>query len=140
MPMFTYTPKWETVGVFLKKMKPVLPPGYTGLAAIRLHRTGHPLALEIFPKGIPKKPLYPVVLLEFKNGELVRDLAKLEEAFDVPWTKIEDYNRFRDDVMWFYMAEDILEPRAEEIIKSENPDETLLRKNFVDHEAVLAEA
>lgn len=138
MPMFTYTPQWEPLGAFVAKMKKLLPAGYTGLAGVRLHRTGYPLTLEPFGASLPDKPLYPMALLQFKGGELEIPLAKVENDFEVPWLRKADFDRFRDDVMTFYMAEDLLEGRAEEILKADAPDEALMRKNFVDHASVPA--
>jgi hypothetical protein len=51
-----------------------------------------------------------------------------------------DFHRYREDVMSFYHAEDLLEARAEEILNAEAPDKELLRKATFDHAGVLAPA
>jgi len=139
MPMFTYMPQWEAVVTFFHKFEPYIPKGYTGWAGIRLHRTGNPLTFELFGKELPTKPLYPVVAFELKNGEMVKDWAKLEIDFDVPWVKTEDYDRLRNDVMTFYHTEDLLEARGETVLKEEHPAEEIMRKALIDHTQALAE-
>lgn len=136
MPMFTYAPQWDTLRTFFDRMRRVLPSGYTGLAGIRLHRTGHPLTLELFGDRLPDKPLYPLALFKMRDGRLVETWDRLENDFDVPWVKSADSHRFRLNVMEFYHAEDLLEPRAEEILKNPVVDEETLRKSLVYHGAL----
>ncbi|MBI1785817.1 hypothetical protein HYR69_11790 [Candidatus Sumerlaeota bacterium] len=138
MPMFTYTPKWDRVRAFYEKFRPYLPPEYTGLLGIRLHRTGFPLSVELFGKSLPDKPLFPMVLLELNGGKITRSWGDIEEKFDVPWARESDHHAMRDDIMKFYHAEDLLEARAEQILLSDPPDEALIKKSLFDHAYVLA--
>lgn len=138
--MFTYTPNWEAVENFFEKLKSHLPARYSGLAGIRLHRTGNPLRLELFGKTLPEKPLYPLALFEIKEGEPTKDWKEIAVAYDVPWVKEADFHRYRNDVMEFYHAEDLLEPRAEEVLKGAKLEEALLGKVLVNHAEALVEA
>ena len=85
MPISTYIPQWEPVWKFYAKFESIIPEDYTGLLGIRLHRTGHPLTLEFFGPEIPNKTLYPILVLELRNGDLVRSKEKIETEFDAPW-------------------------------------------------------
>lgn len=138
MPIWTYTPLWDAVRSFYEKFEDLLPPRFTGLAGIRLHRTGNPLTFEIFGRALPEKTLYPLLLLEIENGKLVKGWDKLENDFDIPWVKPEDFHVYRTDVMALYHADDLLEPAAEAILKEARPSEEMLRKALVDHAGVLA--
>lgn len=133
MPIFTYTPEWDRVRTFYSKVRRVLPANFTGLAGIRLHRTGNPLSLEILGEEAPDKPLPPMVVIPHKDGKMTRSWSDLEVDFDVPWVREADFHRYRDDVMTFYHAEDLLEPTAEQILQEETPDEELLRKATFNH-------
>ncbi len=140
MPIFVYTPDWEVVKAFYEKIKGTLPAGYSGWAGVRLHRTGNPLSLEILGSEIPDVELPPMVAFEVEDGEPKEGWARVETQFDVPWLRPSDFHRYRDDVMSFYHAEDLLEARAEEILESEAPEQELLRKATYDHANVLAKA
>lgn len=138
MPIFTYTPQWDVVQKFYNKIKGMLPAGYSGWAGVRLHRTGNPLALEILGAEVPEKELPPMVVFEVEKGEPKLSWEKLQTEFDVPWQRPSDFHRFRQDVMSFYHAEDLMEARAEEILGAEAPERDLLRKATFDHAGVLA--
>lgn len=138
MPMFTYTPNWEAVRNFFGKMERFIPTGYTGFAAIRLHRTGNPLGLEILGPELPERTLYPLILLEFKSGKMVMDWPRLQDQHEVPWARPSDFHAFRVDVMSAYHAEDLLEANAEEILKTGSPSEEMLKKSLIDGAAVTA--
>lgn len=138
MPIFVYTPDWEVVRKFYDRIKPMLPSGYGGWAGVRLHRTGNPLALEILGDEIPDKELPPMVAFEVEKGEPKAGWDKIKTEFDVPWVRASDFHRYREDVMSFYHAEDLLEARAEDILKAESPEKDLLRKATFDHAGVLA--
>ncbi len=138
MPMFTYTPRWEEVRAFFEKFESLIPKDYSGLAAIRLHRTGYPISVELYGKSLPEAAIPPVVLFELKNGEPTRSWDEIQDKYDVPWARESDHHQFRSAIMDPYHAEDILEARAEEILKSSPPDPALLRKSLFDHALVLA--
>lgn len=140
MPLKVYSPDWDAVKAFYDKIKVMLPPGYTGWAGIRLHRTGNPLALEILGEEIPGKDLPPMAAFEVVKGEPKQSWERIATQFDVPWVRPSDFHRYREDVMTFYHAEDLLEARAEEILKSDAPERELLRKATFDHARVLAGA
>lgn len=131
MPLFAYTPHWEALKAFFAKFEPLIPAGYSGLVGIRLHRTGNPLTLELLGSELPDVPLYPMVLLELRDGELARSWEAVQDHYEVPWVRQDDFHRYRVDVMSQYHAEDLLEARAEEILKSDKPDEGLLKKALV---------
>jgi hypothetical protein len=137
MPLKVYTPEWDAISAFYGKMKGMLPPNYSGWLGIRMHRTGNPLTLEILGEEIPEKDLPPVVAFEVEKGEPKLSWEKLATEFEVPWVRPSDFHRYRDDVMTFYHAEDLLEPRAVEILQSDAPDRELLRKATIDHAGVL---
>lgn len=137
MPMFTYTPKWEAIPAFFDRMKGLLPEGYSGLVGIRLHRTGNPLALEIFGAELPNKPLYPLLTFRVEKGKPTESWERLETDFDVPWVKASDSHLFRLNVMSFYHAEDLLEPRAEAVLAGE-ADPDAARKCLIDHREAFA--
>jgi hypothetical protein len=138
MPLKVYTPDWDAIRAFYSKIRTMLPPDYTGWVGVRLHRTGNPLALEILGPEIPEKDLPPMAAFEVVKGEPKLPWEKLATEFEVPWVRPSDFHRYRGDVMTFYHAEDLLEARAEEILKSEAPDRELLRKATFDHAGVLA--
>lgn len=139
MPIFVYTPDFEVVRNFYDKIKVMLPKDYKGWVGVRLHRTGNPLALEVLGEEIPDKELPPMVWFEVDADHDPKvGWDKVETDFDVPWIRPSDFHRYRDDVMTFYHAEDLLEPRAEDIIESDEPDKELLRKATFDHADVLA--
>lgn len=140
MPIFVYTPDWEVVRTFYDKIKGMIPENYTGWAGVRLHRTGNPLSLEILGPNVPEKELPPMVWFEVENREPKPGWDKLETDFDVPWVQSSDFHRYRQDVMSFYHAEDLLEPRAEEILEADEPDADLLRKSTFDHAEILTGA
>lgn len=138
MPIVTYVPNWEAMKKFFAKFEPHVPGDYTGLVGIRLHRTGFPLTMELFGPELPERPLYPMVLVEMKNGELAKSWDWIADQYDVPWARPEDFHRYRVDVMSNYHAEDLLEPRAEEILNSEHPDAETIKKALIDGAGVPA--
>jgi len=135
MPIFTYTPQWDALKNFYERVKAKVPKGYSGLAGIRLHRTGYPLTLELFGGAVPDKPLYPVALFRIEKGEPTVDWEKQATDFDIPWVKDSDHHLYRENVMRFYHAEDILEARAYKIL-NDAPDAELIEKAIVDHTAM----
>lgn len=137
MPMRTYDPNWDAIKTWWRRFQPMLPAGYTGLVGVRLHRVGYPLTFEVFGAALPDKPLYPMLVLEVKNGALLKTWDAIELAFDVPWVSQRDYDALRIDTMSFYHAEDLIEPRAEAILSGEATDEDTLRKSIVDHADVF---
>lgn len=132
MPIFAYDAQWDPIKDFFAKCRGGLPPGYTGLAAIRLHRTGHPLTLELLGGAPPERPLYPLLMLKLDNGELTRDWDDLEVEFDSPFVKEADFHDYRADVMKFYHEEDALEQAAQRVIESDDPGEAALSRVIVD--------
>jgi hypothetical protein len=136
MPIFTYTPQWDAIQAFYSKFEKLIPETYEGFIAIRLHRTGNPLTLEFFGPNRPEDVLYPIILLELRNGDLIASWDKIKDAFDVPWTSDQAFHRYRNDVMRFYHAEDLLEPAAEVVLAEKRPSEETLRKAIVDHAAL----
>lgn len=133
MPLSVYNPIWDATREFYERMQPVIPNDFTGLVGIRLHRTGNPLTLELLGESLPDKPLYPMVTVEVKDGEMAGDWDALEADFDVPWPRESDFHRYRDDVMTFYHAEDALEECSEKILSEDVADEELLRSALVEH-------
>lgn len=141
MPLKVYEPDWDVVRKFYDRMKGMLPPGYKGWAGVRLHRTGNPLTLEILGEKIPETDLPPMVWFEVAGGEPKDSWDRLATQHEVPWVRPSDFHRYRDDVMTFYHAEDLLEARAEEILTAEEtPGKETLRKATFDHAGVLAAA
>lgn len=128
MPLQTYTPKWDDIADFFEKVSPCLPEGYSGLIAVRLHRTGFPLCVEVLGSEVPDRPLYPLALIELRDGEPTRTWEQLETDFDVPWVSERDFHAFRNDVMPFFHAEDNLEPVAEEILNTDRPAPELVAR------------
>ena len=138
MPIWTYTGRWDEIRDFYSKLRPLIPADYTGLAAIRLHRTGAPLTFEVFGSELPEESLPPLLLLELQDGELTRDWERIELDYDTPWAREDDFHAYRDEVMAFYHAEDALELTAEAILQADEPEEQLLRKALIDHAQVLS--
>jgi hypothetical protein len=132
MPMFTYDAQWDPIRAFFDKCRPRAPSVYSGRIGIRLHRTGHPLTLELFGPELPEEPLPPMLHLQMDRGELTRSWDDLEVAYDVPWAKEEDFHAYRDDVMKFYHEEDALEPAAEAVLESDAPTAEQLARVVVD--------
>lgn len=135
MPIFTYTPQWDALKKFYERVSVKIPKGYSGLAGIRLHRTGYPLTLELFGGALPDKPLYPLAMFRIEKGDPVPDWEKQETDFDVPWVKDSDHHAYRLNVMHYYHVEDILEARAYKIL-NEAPEPELIEKAIVDHAAI----
>lgn len=131
MPIQTYSPRWDDIADFFEKVSPCLPEGYTGLIAVRLHRTGFPLTIEPLGSEVPDRELYPLALIELRDGEPTRTWEQLETDFEVPWVSERDFHAFRNDVMPFFHAEDHLEPVAEQILREDRPDAALLARAVV---------
>ncbi|GEM_PF-5400895 len=136
--MFTYTPQWDAVRSFFDKVRAQVPEDYRGWAGIRLHRTGFPLLLVLFGSEVPEETLFPMVLLEFDDGQLKRNWTEIQDGFDVPWVKLSDFSAFCKDVMAYYHAEDLLEPTAIAILDSPTPDAKALKAAVTDVAGALA--
>lgn len=138
MPIFAYDAQWDPIQDFFAKCRGALPAGYSGLAAIRLHRTGHPLTLELLGPAPPEDPLYPLLMLKIEDGELTRDWESLEADFDSPFVKDADFHEYRENVMRFYHEEDALETAAQRVLESDDPSEEALRSVIVDRASAPA--
>jgi hypothetical protein len=133
MPIVAYTPQWEAIKAFISKLESHLPEEYTGLMGIRLHRTGYPLTIELFGAELPERDLYPMALVEMKDGEPAKGWDYVQNQYEVPWARPSDFHRYRVNVMENYHAEDLLEARAEQILNDPKADPELLRKAIVEN-------
>lgn len=140
MPMFTYAPKWDRIEEFFNRVSEALPENYTGFVGVRLHRTGNPLRLEILGSQIPDRELFPMAVIELKQGEPTRSWRDLEIDFDVPWVTQRDFDGYRNNVMAYYHMEDVLEPAAEKVLAGDPPSREEIRAVIYDHAGALAGA
>ncbi len=132
MPMWTYDPNWDAIREFFAKFESLIPEGYSGRLGIRMHRTGHPISLEMFGSDFPASPLAPMVVLELVDGEVSPGWDSLIEKYEVPWAREDDFHHFRDRVMEHYHFEDLAESTAEAIAAEATPGADLLTKAFFD--------